>query len=210
MTTAGEEGKKPECGCGGSSSVNKSTSVSTYPICNFLMPRSELHPTVSLKPNDSGDAKAPHQTAFPFWFQSQIPESNQMSQFSHPTLVGKSLGTKNLTLSAGRSFPALFADARKRIAAHDTSAPVVAGVRQAAAVPGCKTERKVLLLNVQKCAAKWATSGDHRHLPMLQVAPSHPAGHMHLKVSPSSQHVPPLLHVASSHWLSPADGPNKD
>ncbi len=39
--------------------------------------------------------------------------------------------------------------------------------------------------------------------PMLQVAPSHPGAHMHLNESPSSEHVPPLLQVASSHWLSP-------
>lgn len=28
---------------------------------------------------------------------------------------------------------------------------------------------------------------------------------MHLNESPSSEHVPPLLQVASSHWLSPTD-----
>lgn len=39
--------------------------------------------------------------------------------------------------------------------------------------------------------------------PMLHVAPSQPGEHLHLKMSPSSWHVPPLLHVASSHWLSP-------
>lgn len=38
---------------------------------------------------------------------------------------------------------------------------------------------------------------------MLHVAPSQPGEHLHLKMSPSSWHVPPLLHVASSHWLSP-------
>ena len=44
--------------------------------------------------------------------------------------------------------------------------------------------------------------------PMLHVVPSHPGEHLHWNVSPSSWQVPPLLHVASSHWLSPVGSIN--
>lgn len=46
-------------------------------------------------------------------------------------------------------------------------------------------------------------NGHHPNWPILHVAPSQPGKHLHLKMSPSSWHVPPLLQVASSHWLSP-------
>lgn len=39
---------------------------------------------------------------------------------------------------------------------------------------------------------------------MLQVLPPQPKGQLHRKESPWSKHVPPLLQVVGSHWLSPA------
>lgn len=38
---------------------------------------------------------------------------------------------------------------------------------------------------------------------MLQVLPPQPEGQLHRKESPWSKHVPPLLQVVGSHWLSP-------
>lgn len=39
--------------------------------------------------------------------------------------------------------------------------------------------------------------------PVLQVLPPQPEGQLHRKESPWSKHVPPLLQVVGSHWLSP-------
>lgn len=46
-------------------------------------------------------------------------------------------------------------------------------------------------------------------VPILQLVPSQPGAHKHLKESPSSLQVPPLLHVVSSHWLSPGNQKEK-
>lgn len=51
-----------------------------------------------------------------------------------------------------------------------------------------------------------ASSTDNfKSLPVLQVLPIHSGGHEQRNVSPSSQHVPPLLQVFASHWYSPTD-----
>lgn len=39
--------------------------------------------------------------------------------------------------------------------------------------------------------------------PVLHVLPPHPGGQAHRNASPWSKHVPPLLQVVASHWLSP-------
>ncbi len=106
------------------------------------------------------------------------------------------------TLAAGEPLPAFFADTGEAVTCHDTRGSVLAGVRQAAAVLRCgvkgKSFRNWFRGQFTKLLSQ-VVSGS----PMLQVAPFHPGAHMHLNESPSSEHVPPLLQVASSHWLSP-------
>ncbi len=102
------------------------------------------------------------------------------------------------TLAAGEPLPAFFADTGEAVTCHDTRGSVLAGVRQAAAVLRCGVKGKALETDSEKMLSQVLQCS-----PMLQVAPSHPGAHMHLNESPSSEHVPPLLHVASSHWLSP-------
>ena len=162
--------------------------MSTYLMGDFLMPGAGL-PAKALEQAQAMHTEPSHSSASAFHHQPQV-SGWALSELG----VGGSL-----TLRADGSLPAFLADTCEGLAVDHTGAPVVAGAGQAAAVPGCETRPHFLRLwrslegqnrgprersQALGCPALPRPRG--WNVPMLQVVPSQPPGHMHLKASPSS------------------------